>query len=594
MNHFLRTHTCGQLNASFKNQHVILCGWVHRRRDHGGLIFIDLRDKYGLTQLIFDPKRSETCYETASQLKGEWVIAIEGEVVLRQEGMKNSKLSTGEIEIEVSSIEILSRSKVLPFSIHEDLPISDELKLKYRYLDIRKGKIAEKLKMRHQATMAIRNYFDSQGFIEISTPILGKSTPEGAREYIVPSRVFPGNFYALPQSPQIFKQLLMVSGMDKYFQIAPCFRDEDLRADRQPEFTQIDVEFSFGVPEKLYSLIEGLMKALFEKVIGEKIHTPFLRMTHTECMEKYGSDKPDLRFGMPFERLDDIVNESTCSILKGPLEKGGSCKAFCVKKGAELSRKQIEEYTETVKNFSLPGIAWIKKIDGTFSSSVLKFFTNDQLLQIQERLGMADGDLVLIGSYKDSVLNQALDHLRRDIARKLNLIDFNLNRFLWVTDFPLFMRDEETGNLRSEHHPFTHPRFEDLHLLDKDPLAVKSLGYDLVLNGYEIGSGSQRIHDEKLQQKIFDMLGLSQSDINSRFGFFTEALQYGTPPHLGIGLGLDRIVMILTKTENIKDVIAFPKTTKASDLMMQAPSTAPTQHLKELQIKTEPTPISWP
>lgn len=585
---YRRTHTCGALNSAHVGSKATLSGWVHRRRDLGGLIFIDLRDRFGLTQLVFDPVKNPAVHATSSKVRSEWVISIRGKVVLRASGMANSQLSTGEIEIEVSEIEILSSAKTPPFSISDEkIDVNEELRLKYRYLEIRRGAIAKKLIVRHEAMLTTRTYMAENGFIEISTPILAKSTPEGARDYLVPSRIYPGNFYALPQSPQIFKQLLMVSGMDRYFQIATCFRDEDLRSDRQPEFTQVDVEMSFAVPEDLMRLMEGLMARLFSTP------TPFPYMSYQDCLEYYGTDRPDLRFGMPLVRLDDIAKRSTFTIFLDQLNVGGCIKALCIKGGAEVSRRQIDGYTQFVASFGLSGLAWIKKSSEGLSSSVAKFFTKELFDEITSRMEMEIGDLVLIAAGKEDRVNQGLDHLRRHIAKERNLIPKDALKFVWVVDFPLMRWNADEGRVESEHHPFTAPNPEDLHLLDTDPLKVRALAYDLVLNGYEIGGGSQRIHNGDLQEKIFRILKLSAEEIQEKFGFFVEALKYGTPPHLGIALGLDRIVMLMTKTENIRDVIAFPKTIKASDLMMQSPAKVHCRQLEELKIKAEPTEISW-
>ncbi|MBS0621188.1 MAG: aspartate--tRNA ligase [Verrucomicrobia bacterium] len=592
---YRRTHTCGQLQAAQIGNQVTLSGWVHRRRDHGGLIFIDLRDRFGLTQLLFDPaKVSKEMFDHASKLRSEWVISARGKVIPRAEGMTNPKLPTGEIEIEVEELSILSTAKTPPFAItDEETDVNEELRLKYRYLDIRRGDIAKKLVTRHSAMLSTRNYMSKQGFLEISTPILGKSTPEGARDYLVPSRVYPGNFYALPQSPQIFKQLLMVSGMDRYFQIAPCFRDEDLRADRQPEFTQIDLEMSFGKPADLMLLLEGLVSAIFKECNGVTIPTPFPQMAYADCIEKYGTDRPDLRFGMPLVRIDEIAKRSSFTILQEQLQVGGCVKALCVKGGAEISRKEIDGFTSFVAKFGIQGLAWMKYQAEGLSSSVTKFFTPELLAELADQMGAAEGDLILIASAAEDRVNQALDHLRRKIAKERGLIDPEALNFLWVTDFPLFRWNPDEAKLESEHHPFTHPHQDDLGLLDSEPLKVRALAYDLVLNGYEIGGGSQRIHSGPLQEQIFRSLKLSKEEIDEKFGFFVEALQYGTPPHLGFAFGLDRIVMILTKTENIRDVIAFPKTQKASDLMMQCPTAIPFKQLDELKIRAEPVEIPW-
>jgi aspartyl-tRNA synthetase len=592
---YRRTHTCGELNRTQLEQNVVLSGWVHRRRDHGGLIFIDLRDRFGLTQLIFDPAIvSKEMFEQASRLRSEWVISIKGIVRARAPGMTNPKLHTGEIEIQVEKLDILSPAKTPPFSIcDEETDVNEELRLKYRYLDIRRGDIAKKLEIRHKAMLTTRNYMSRHGFLEMSTPILAKSTPEGARDFLVPSRTYPGNFYALPQSPQLFKQLFMVAGMDRYFQIATCFRDEDLRADRQPEFTQIDLEMSFGTPSDLIHLLEGLVTAIFKECIGVEIPYPFPHMKYRDCLENYGTDRPDCRFQMPLVRIDDIARRSTFGVFLEQLAAGGIVKAICIKGGADISRKEIENYTQFVGKFGLNGLAWMKNTPEGLSSNIVKFFSQDLLDELITRLKIEQNDLILIAAAPEDRVNQAMDHLRRKLARDRNLIDPDALNFLWVTDFPLLRWNAEEGRLESEHHPFTSPRFEDISLLDSEPLKVRALAYDLVLNGYEIGGGSQRIHSSELQEKIFRTLQLTSEEIKDKFGFFVEALQYGTPPHLGLAFGLDRIVMVLSKTENIRDVIAFPKTQKASDLMMQCPSKVAPKQLEELKIRAEPVEITW-
>lgn len=592
---YRRSHTCGDLTHANLKENVTLSGWVHRRRDHGGLIFIDLRDRFGLTQLIFDPEKvSKETFAHASKLRSEWVISVKGTVIPRAEGMTNPKLKTGEIEIQVNQLEILSSAKTPPFSIcDEETDVNEELRLKYRYLDIRRGDIARKLETRHQVCLSTRNYLSKHGFLEISTPILAKSTPEGARDYLVPSRIYPGNFYALPQSPQIFKQLLMVSGMDRYFQIATCFRDEDLRADRQPEFTQIDLEMSFGKPEDLMTLLEGLVAAIFKECGGVEIPKKFPHMKHSDCIENYGTDRPDLRFGMPLVRIDDIAQKSTFGVFLEQLAGEGAIKAICVKGGAEISRKEIDAYTQFVGKFGVNGLAWMKNGPEGLTSSIVKFFSPELLDELKARLKIEENDLIFMAAAPEDRVNQALDHLRRKLAKDRQLIDPNALNFLWVTDFPLLRWNPDEGRLESEHHPFTSPNFEDVPMLDKEPLKVRALAYDLVLNGYEIGGGSQRIHSGELQEKIFQILKLSKEEIKEKFGFFVEALQYGTPPHLGLAFGLDRIVMVLTKTENIRDVIAFPKTQKGSDLMMQCPSKVAPKQLDELKIRAEPVEITW-
>lgn len=587
MFNFRRTHNCGSLQHDDISKQVILSGWVNRRRDHGGLIFIDLRDRFGITQLVFDPQKHSNIHPDAEKLRSEWVISIHGVVIARAAGMTNLKLSTGHIEVLVHDMEVLSKSKTPPFSICDELiDVNEELRLKFRYLDIRRGDITEKLIKRHKIMMSTRKFLDSLNFLEITTPILGKSTPEGARDYLVPSRIYPGTFFALPQSPQIFKQLLMVSGMDRYFQIAQCFRDEDLRADRQPEFTQIDIEMSFETPEELMPIVEGLIQTIFKECNAIDIEVPFRRLTHAVCMEKYGCDRPDLRFGMELACLDDIAKKCTFSVFIDQLKFGGTVKGLCVKGGADISRREIEDYTAFAGRFGILGLAWMKRQESGLASSIVKFFDEEQQNALIERLQIEVGDLIFMIADTPYKTNQALDHLRRKIAKDRNLIPQDKYELLWVTDFPLFSWNEEEKRLESEHHPFTSPNFDDIHLLDQDPLKMRSSGYDVVLNGYEIGGGSQRIHNSDLQKQIFERLKLSPEELQVKFGFFLEALSYGTPPHLGLALGLDRLVMILSGTESIRDVIAFPKTQKAGDLMMECPSPVAGKQLKELGIVT--------
>lgn len=591
---FRRTHTCGDLRIEDVDTTVTLSGWVHRRRDHGNLIFIDLRDRFGITQVVFDPRFNPELHKAAEKLRSEWVISIKGKVIPRGEGLENSKLPTGQIEVSVNEMEALSKAKTPPFSVcDENIEVHEELRLKYRYLDMRRGDIAQKLAIRHKAMMATRRYLDSQNFLEITTPILGKSTPEGARDYLVPSRIYPGSFYALPQSPQLFKQLLMVGGMDRYFQIASCFRDEDLRADRQPEFSQIDLEMSFATPQELMPIVEGILQAIFKECNDIELTTPFRKMSHAICMEKYGTDRPDLRFGMELVNIEDIASRSDFSIFKEQLKEGGIVKALCVKGGADISRKAIEEYTAFVGRFGIKGLAWMKMQEGELTSGITKFFTPELLKELTQKMQAEEGDLVFMVADLPHAANQALDHLRRKIAKDRNLIDPNKLEFLWVTDFPLFCWNHEEKRMESEHHPFTSPLVEDLPLLDSEPLKVRSSGYDIVLNGYEIGGGSQRIHNCELQQKIFELLKLKPAELEKKFGFFLEALSYGTPPHLGLALGLDRIIMIATQTENIRDVIAFPKTQKASDLMNECPSKVSSVQLDELKLTIDDPDFSW-
>ncbi len=585
---YRRSHDCGKLRINDINKSVTLSGWVHRRRDHGGLIFIDLRDRFGIAQLVFNPVKHAEIFSSAEKLRSEWVISIKGVVIPRAEGMTNAKLATGEVEVEVHEMEVLSKAKTPPFSICDELiEANEELRLKYRYLDIRRGKIQNHLILRHQAMHSTRNYMNENEFIEISTPILGKSTPEGARDYLVPSRIHPGTFYALPQSPQLYKQLLMISGMDRYYQIAPCFRDEDLRADRQPEFTQIDIEMSFGTPEDLLNIIEGLIKKIFNDCLGLNIPSSFRRIPYQDCINRFGTDRPDTRFGMELVTIDDIAGQSDFSVFKSQLQNGGTVKAICIKGGADISRKEIDQYTAFVGRLGIKGLAWMKHQSAGLTSNIVKFFSETLLKELVNRMKSDEGDLIFMIADQLNLANQGLDHLRRKIASDRDFIPENSLEFLWVTDFPLFGWDAEAERLESLHHPFTSPHIEDLHLLDSDPLKVRSYGYDLVLNGYEIGGGSQRIHDPSLQQKVFNLLKISSTEQQEKFGFFIEALQYGTPPHLGIALGLDRIIMLMAQTDNIREVIAFPKTQRANDLMNECPSPVANDQLRDLYLSID-------
>ena len=592
---YRRSHTCGALTKADSGSEVTLSGWVHRRRDLGKLIFIDLRDRYGITQLLFDPEKAPSAHAAAARLRSEWVISVKGIVRPRAEGQENENMDTGAIEVEALEFDILSEALTPPFSIYDDgTETSEDLRLKYRYLDLRREKQSSYLQTRHKMMLHTRTYLDSESFCEVSTPILGRSTPEGARDYLVPSRLYPGNFFALPQSPQIFKQLLMIGGLDRYFQIAPCFRDEDLRADRQPEFHQIDVEMSFGTPEDIIGLTEGLMKELFSKVLKVKVDAPFYRMTHLEAMELYGTDRPDRRFGMMLTRVDDIAARSEFGVFKKVLDEGGAIKAICVPGGASLSRREIERYTDFVKPFGLHGLAFMKCEEAGLASNIVKFFKEAELKELQSRLEAKEGDLLLFAAADEKIVNQSLDHLRRKLAHDRSLIDKDAFAFVWVVDFPLFCWDEDEERLSSEHHPFTAPHPDDIHLLDTDPLKVRSLAYDIVLNGFEVGGGSQRIHDSEVQEKIFRLLKLSPDEIKEKFGFFVDALKFGTPPHLGIALGFDRLVMLFTGSENIREVIAFPKSLKASDFMMRCPSPVREEQLKELDIQIlESKEIPW-
>ncbi len=591
-----RTHTCGELTQSEKGSCVLLTGWVHKLRNLGALVFIDIRDRWGITQAVFDLRFTpEDIYEKAKNLRLEDVIAISGQVEMREN--PNPNLKTGLIEIQVSHFQVLSKAQVTPFPISDDTSINEELRLQYRYLDMRKSDIIPNLLARHKAMQAIRQCLSANDFIEITTPILGKSTPEGARDYLVPSRVHHGEFYALPQSPQMFKQILMVGGLDRYFQIATCFRDEDLRADRQPEFQQIDIEMSFGTSEDLFPIIEGLVQTVFKEVKNVELPTTFPRMTYRDAIEKYGTDKPDLRFGMPIVNVSHLTLKTDFTVFHEAIHSGGVVCGLNVKQGALLSRKEIEEYTKLVSQFGFKGLAWLKyqkesnKGESQENSGrklhgpITKFIHQDQETNWIEEFESEEGDLILIiAGHKKRAL-QGLDHLRRRLGKDLGLIKDGSFAPLWVVDFPLFAWNEEENRIESEHHPFTSPHLHDLDLVEKNPLHARSSSYDLVLNGYEIASGSQRIHDSELQETIFTILGMSPEERQEKFGFFIEALQYGTPPHLGIALGLDRIIMILIGTENIRDVIAFPKNQKAVDLMMQAPSNVQETQLKELCLR---------
>ncbi len=582
----MRTHTAGELRKIHVDSKVTICGWIHRRRDHGGLIFIDLRDRYGLTQLVFDPAIDANSHIKAEELRSEWSISISGKVRARAPAMANLKLPTGEIEIEVTNLQILSKSKTPPFSICDETnDVHEDLRLTYRYLDIRKGTILDHLQMRHNITKTIRNFFDNRGFIDIETPILTKSTPEGARDYIVPSRVHHGMFYALPQSPQIFKQLLMISGIDRYYQIARCFRDEDLRADRQPEFTQVDIEMSYIDQKDIILLMESMIQKVFKECLNIDIPHTFHQMSYKEAMERYGSDKPDLRFGLDFIRIDEIAKNCDFAVFKDAISDGGCVKAIKVPNGADLlSRKDIEDFTAFVSPFGLKGLAWMKYTPDGLTSNIVKFFSSDLQKEIQKKADLKPGDLIFFAAADTHTVNQALDHLRRHIGGKLNLMNPDHFEFLWVVDFPLFELDPTTKQISSVHHPFTSPMTEDIPLLATEPLKVRAKAYDLVLNGSELGGGSIRIHDQDLQRKIFELLRLSPTDIDTKFGFFIKALQFGTPPHGGLAFGLDRIAMILTKSTSIRDVIAFPKTQKATDLMVECPSSVSSEQLRDLGI----------
>ena len=590
-----RTQHCGELRATHVGQKTILMGWVHARRDLGGIVFIELRDREGNTQVVFDPQHNKPSWELAQSLRSEFVVAVEGHVRKRPEGTQNLKLPTGEVELLVDHLEILNPSETPPFQLDETggSQTNEELRLQYRYLDLRRPSMARNLKLRHRVAKAARDYFDTNGFLEVETPILFKSTPEGAREYLVPSRVNPGKFYALPQSPQQFKQMLMVAGVDRYFQIAKCFRDEDLRADRQPEFTQIDVELSFVTREDMYAMIEGLLATVWLAARGEKIPTPFPRMQFLEAMERFGSDKPDTRFGLELVDFTMDFAQSKFKVFRGAVDSGGVVKAINAKGLASATQGQIETLTETAKSFGAKGLAFIKVEGGEWKSPIVKFFSEEEKKALTEKLKIEEGDLILFGADKRETVWEVLGRLRLIIAEilkkegKLKVPEEQWN-FLWVVDFPLISYNPESKRHVATHHPFTSPVVEDVPLLDSEPTKVRGQHYDIVLNGVELGGGSIRIHQPELQKKIFEqVLQIPPEVAQSRFGYMLQAFRYGAPPHGGIALGFDRLCAILCGTANIRDVIAFPKTAKAVDLMTNSPSEVESKQLRDLHIKLD-------
>ena len=584
-----RTHHCNALSAADMGQEVVLMGWVLRRRDHGGVIFIDLRDREGITQVVFNPEINPDVHAKAHAIRNEYVLGVRGKVEPRPDGMINPKLPTGEIEVLVDELKILNPAKTPPFMIEDNVEVSEAIRLKNRHLDLRRPPLQRNIITRHKAGAAVRNYLNDNGFLDIETPVLTKSTPEGARDYLVPSRVSAGQFYALPQSPQLFKQLLMISGFERYYQIVRCFRDEDLRADRQPEFTQIDMEMSFVGEEDLMEISEGMMTRLFDEVLGQSLPRPFPRLTYTEAMDRFGLDKPDTRFGLELKDISDIVETCGFKVFASVVKKGGIVKALNAKGCIDFSRKEIDDLTDFVAVYRAKGLAWIKVREDAWQSPIAKFFTDEEKAKLAERIDMQPGDLIFFVADQPKVTNEALGHLRNHLGKKLGLIDENSYNFVWVTQFPMFEYDETEKRYQALHHPFTAPLEADYEKLESDPLAVRSRAYDLVLNGFEVGGGSIRIHDMNLQQRVFTALGMQAEDYREKFGFLLDALESGAPPHGGIAFGLDRLVMLLCKEPSIRDVIAFPKTQKAACLLTSAPSEAAKAQLDELSLRLKLT-----
>ncbi|MEB7823592.1 aspartate--tRNA ligase [Staphylococcus chromogenes] len=582
-----RTTYCGLITESYLGQEVTLKGWVHNRRDLGGLIFVDVRDREGVVQVVFNPDFSKEALAIAERIRSEYVVEIKGTVTKRDEETVNPKIKTGQVEVQASEITIINKSETPPFSINdENLNVDENIRLKYRYLDLRREQFAQTFKLRHRTTQVIRRYLDDSGFYDIETPVLTKSTPEGARDYLVPSRVHEGEFYALPQSPQLFKQLLMMSGFDKYYQIVKCFRDEDLRADRQPEFTQVDIEMSFVEQEDVIQLGEQMLKSVMKDVKGISIEEAFPRMTYAEAMERYGSDKPDTRFGMELIDVSELGQVMDFKVFKGAVESGGQVKAIVVEDGADkYTRKDIDGLTEFVNIYGAKGLAWVKVVEDGLNGPIARFFDETHVEKLQSLTQAKAGDLVLFVADSKDVVAQSLGALRVKLAKELNLLDPNQFNFLWVTDWPLLEYDDESHRYVAAHHPFTSPKPEDLDRLESAPETVQAQAYDIVLNGFELGGGSIRIHDGEIQSKMFKALGFSEESAQEQFGFLLDAFKFGAPPHGGIALGLDRLVMLLTGASNLRDTIAFPKTASATDLLTDAPSEVSEKQLDELSLR---------
>jgi aspartyl-tRNA synthetase len=581
----LKTHQCGALTKASVGETVVLNGWVQRRRDLGGVLFIDLRDRSGLVQVVFNPDFSGDALTLADRARNEYVLAVTGKVVERDPETVNPNLQTGEIEIQATELEILNPAKNPPFFIEDGIEIDESLRLKYRYLDLRRPEMQRTLALRSKAAKVFRDFLDRNDFLEVETPILTKSSPEGARDYLVPSRVHPGEFFALPQSPQIYKQLLMVAGLERYYQIARCFRDEDLRADRQPEFTQVDIETSFLSQDQLLEIMEELTVELFRVTTGTEIPRPFQRISYADAMSKYGSDKPDLRFGLELQDVSDIVVNSGVKVFASVVEQGGQVKALNAKGCGSWSRKEIDDLGAFASRYGAKGLAWVVLKEGEMKGPIVKFFNEQELQSLKERLGAEEGDLLLFSADTKKIVADVLGNLRLKIGRELGLIDENEFKFAWVVDFPLLGYDEEQKRYVAEHHPFTRPKDEDLHLFETDPGQIRAQAYDLVLNGYEVGGGSMRIYKREVQEQMFQALGFSKEEAYDKFGFLLDAFEYGTPPHGGIAFGFDRLVMLISKRTNLRETIAFPKTASATDLLMDAPAPVDDNQLEQLSIR---------